>query len=185
MLGAGIDQVRVRLLYAPALVHHHHLIGDVLHHAEVMGDEQVGQPIFILQVLQQVQDLGLDGHVQRGDGLVADEDVGLHREAAGDGDALALPTRELVGVLRQGVGREANVVGDDGRPFHALAPVRPDAMEHHGLGEDVLDGEAGVEGCVGVLENDLDAPLVCLELPGRHGQDVLAIEEGLTSAGLV
>jgi hypothetical protein len=47
---------------------------------------------------QQIDDLRLDRDVERGDRLVADDDIGLHGERAGDRDALALATRELVRV---------------------------------------------------------------------------------------
>ena len=50
---------------------------------------------------EQVDDLRLDRHVERGDRLVADEQVGLHGERAGDGDALALAARELVRIARR------------------------------------------------------------------------------------
>ena len=65
---------------------------------EVVGDEQVGQAELALQVVEQVQDLALDRHVERRDGLVADDEVGVDRERPGDADALALAARELVRV---------------------------------------------------------------------------------------
>ena len=63
---------------------------------EVVGDEDVGQPEVALQVGQQVQDLRLHGDVERRDRLVADDQLRLEREGAGDPDALSLPARELV-----------------------------------------------------------------------------------------
>ncbi len=79
-----------------AEVHDRHPVADVLDHRQVVGDEQVGQPEPRPQVGQQVEDLGLDRHVERGDRLVADDELGLDRERAGDADALALAAGELV-----------------------------------------------------------------------------------------
>ena len=42
-----------------------------------MGDKDVGQTLFPLQTNQQIDDLCLDGNVQSGDGLVADNQFGL------------------------------------------------------------------------------------------------------------
>ena len=61
-----------------------------------MGDEDVRQVELVLDVLEQVDDLRLDGHVQGRHRLVADDQLGLQGERAGDADALALATGELV-----------------------------------------------------------------------------------------
>ena len=52
----------------------------------------------LLQVLEQVDDLGLDRDVERRDGLVGHQELGVERQRAGDADALALAAGELVGI---------------------------------------------------------------------------------------
>ena len=52
----------------------------------------------MLQVVEQVDDLRLDRHVERGDRLVGDDQLRPQRERAGDADALALAAGELVRV---------------------------------------------------------------------------------------
>ncbi len=96
----GIHDVRWPDLDDLAEVHHRDAVADVLHHRQVVGDEQVGQAELLAQVGEQVQDLGLDRHIERRDRLVADDELGLDRERAGDADALALAARELVRVAR-------------------------------------------------------------------------------------
>ena len=66
--------------------------------AHVVGDEEVRQAELALELAQQVQHLRLDGHVQRRDGLVADDELGPQRQRAGDADALPLAAGELVRV---------------------------------------------------------------------------------------
>ena len=63
-----------------------------------------------LQVLQQVDDLRLDRDVERGDRLVADDQVGLGGQSAGDADALALAAGELVRPAVDGVARQPHLV---------------------------------------------------------------------------
>ena len=65
-------------------------------HIEVVGDEQVRQAEVALQILQQIEDLRLDGHVERRHGLVADDEARLERERARDPDALSLAAGEFV-----------------------------------------------------------------------------------------
>ena len=85
-----------RQLHQLAEIHDRHAGRDVADHAEVMRDEQVGQLQVLLQLLQQVDDLGLDGDVERRDRLVADDEVGRGGERAGDADPLPLAAGELV-----------------------------------------------------------------------------------------
>ena len=84
-----------------AQVHHRDPIRDVPDHAEVVRDEQVGQPELVLKVLEQVDDLRLYGDVECGDRLVGDDELGPQRKCPRDADALALAAGELV---REAVG---------------------------------------------------------------------------------
>jgi hypothetical protein len=66
-----------------------------------MADEQVAKAKAILEVVQKIQDLGLNADVKGGDGLVTDQKLGFKGKGAGDSDALALATRKFVGVLKR------------------------------------------------------------------------------------
>ena len=63
---------------------------------EVVRDEDVGEPELALQVLEQVEDLRLHRDVERRDRLVADDQLRVDGERAGDADALPLAAGELV-----------------------------------------------------------------------------------------
>ena len=75
-----------------------------------MGDEKVGEAVLRLQLLQQVQHLGLDGHIQGGDGLVADDELGPQGKGPGDAHTLAAATVQLMGVGVFQAGGQANGV---------------------------------------------------------------------------
>ena len=45
-------------------VHNADRIRNMLNNRKIVGDEQVGQVIFIMQFFQQIDDLGLNGNVQ-------------------------------------------------------------------------------------------------------------------------
>jgi len=49
-----------------------------------MGDEDIGEAEFLLNLLQQIDDLCLDRDVEGGDRFVADDDLRIERESAGD-----------------------------------------------------------------------------------------------------
>mgnify|MGYP006900717337 CR=1 FL=1 len=63
-----------------------------------MRNEQVGRAGLLLDILHQVDHLRLNGHVQRRDALICDDELGVHDEGAGNAHALALAARELVGI---------------------------------------------------------------------------------------
>ena len=52
----------------------------MLDHRQVVGDEQVGNLAFFLEILEKIEDLRLDRDVQRADGFVADDKIGLKRQ---------------------------------------------------------------------------------------------------------
>ncbi len=90
-----VDGGLVALLDDAPEIHDGDAIRGVFHHRKVVGDEQIGKAELVLQVLQQVNDLGLDRYVERGDRLIENEQARLQRQCPRDADALLLPTREL------------------------------------------------------------------------------------------
>ena len=80
----------------------------------------IAVPGLLLEVAHQVQDLGLDGHVQRGRGLVGDEQLRLAGERHGDHHALRHAARHLVRV-----GLDAPVRVGDADHAHQLQRTAP------------------------------------------------------------
>ena len=60
--------------------HGDHPVADVFHHGPVVGDEQHGQMALVAQPLQQMDDLRLDGNIERRDRLVSDDEVGIRNQ---------------------------------------------------------------------------------------------------------
>ena len=140
-----------------AAAHDGDLVGDVVDHREIVRDEEIGEAELGLQVLQEVQDLRLDGNVERRYGLVAQHEIGLQRERAGDADPLALAAGKAVRIAVE----EARVEPDE--PHQLLRHLRPvvgiaDLMDHERLAQDVEHRHPRAERAERVLENVLDAP---------------------------
>ena len=62
-------------LYHLAQVHNRSAVRDMPHHAQVMGDKQIRQPKLLLQLFEQVDNLGLDGDIQGRDGLITNDQI--------------------------------------------------------------------------------------------------------------
>ena len=135
--------------------HHHDPVGDIVHHREVVRDEQIGDFELLLQILQQVEDLGLDRDIQRRDRLVADQELGLERQRPRNTDALALTAGETVGVAVERPDIQAHQFQ---KLLHHLGPERAiaDAMDEQRFIDDVEDGHPRIERPERVLEDELD-----------------------------
>lgn len=89
-------------------IHDHDAMADMLDHGEIVRDEEVSEAAFALDVLQEVDDLGLHGDIESADGFVADEKAGFDGEGARDADALTLAAAEFVGIAEGVLGLEAD-----------------------------------------------------------------------------
>jgi hypothetical protein len=67
-------------------------------YGQVMRDEYVRERQALAQLGKQVDDLRLNRNVESGDGLVRNDEAGLHRERTGDADALTLAARKFMRV---------------------------------------------------------------------------------------
>ena len=112
------------MLHHLAVAHDDDAVGHLRHHAHVVGDEDDGGAGLLLQVAHQLQDLRLDGAVERGGRLVGDQDLGIARHRHRDHDALAHAAGQLVRILLHPPPR----LGDAHRIQHrdgALLGLRP------------------------------------------------------------
>ena len=115
-------------LHQASRAHHRDAVGHVVHHREVVRDEDIGQAELALEVLQQVQHLGLHRDVERGHRLVADEELGLEGEGARNADALALSAGEAVRIATQPAGIEP------GEGHEGPSPSRPATRDRRSRG---------------------------------------------------
>ena len=90
MVRLAVERLPVRNLDHLTQVHNGNAIGDVLHDGQIVGDKEIRRTELVLKFLEQVQNLGLNGNIQSGDWLVADDQLGLQSERAGNTDTLTL-----------------------------------------------------------------------------------------------
>ena len=147
----------------PPEVHDRDPVADVLDDAHVVGDEHVGQAELALERLEQVEDLGLDRHVERRHRLVADDEVRLEDERPGDADALALAAART----RAGSAGRGTAAGrpcpSSARPWRAARRRVPRPWMRRPSPMLSPIGVARVEAGVRVLEDDLHPAPVRLE----------------------
>ncbi len=100
-----------------AAIHHHHLVGHRGDDSEVVGNQQDRHAELRLQVLQQFQDLRLNGDVERGGRLVGDQKGRATDERHGDHRPLPHAAGKLERIHVEDAGR----IVETGQPEHFLA----------------------------------------------------------------
>ncbi len=83
-------------------VHDRDPVGEVADQGQVVRDQHHGEAEFVAQPHQQLDDLGLHRHVERGGRLVGDQQPRAAGERHRDEHALALAAGQLVRVAAQG-----------------------------------------------------------------------------------
>ena len=58
-------------------------VGNIFNHREVVGDEEVCKPRLVLDVLHQVDNLRLNGHIERRDTLIGNDQLRVHDKRPG------------------------------------------------------------------------------------------------------
>ena len=122
------DRMNVRLLHDAPRIHDRDSRAHTRYHPKIMSDKKDGGRQIFLKITQQLQDLGLDGHIESRGGFVSDQEVGSTRNGHGDHRALLHPTAELVRVLSDSTRRRRdmnefehlNYFTDEWRPCHPL-----------------------------------------------------------------
>ncbi len=150
---------------------------------EVVRDDHVREPELVLEVVQQVDHLRLDRHVQRRDRFVGDDQLRAQGERAGDADALTLSAGELVRVAVVVLGAEPDqrqqlldVVLETALGLDALEPER--------RADDRADRVPRVQRGVRVLEDHLDVAAHRPHLAHGQVRDVPALELDLAARRL-
>src|SRR5262249_54922264 len=78
--------VAIRELDDAGEIQHRGALAEMPHQGEIVSDEQIGEAEALAQILEQVDDLRLDRHVQGGYSLIADDEFGIERESTRDPD---------------------------------------------------------------------------------------------------
>src|SRR5690606_19155054 len=96
----------------------------VADHSEIVRDKDERQSELGLEVLEQIDDLRADRHVERRDWLVANDEARPRRKRTGNTYALPLATGELVRIAFGVLGWQADLAQDVGNALGAFVPAR-------------------------------------------------------------
>ena len=180
MLGILEQLLRRPHLDDAAEIHDRDPTAEMAHHAQVMGDEEQGQPHLALQPGEEIEDLGLDRDIQGRDRLIGDDQLRPHGQRPSDADPLALAAGELGAAPAGEFPRQADPLHQLRHMARQLA-LRAQAMDRKHLPQGLGDGEARVERGEGILEDHLGPAAEGQQILRRQAQHILAGEAHLAA----
>ena len=90
MFGSGKEILSRSDFRELAHIHDRDPVSKILHHIEIMRDEQIGEVEFLLKIPKQVQDLRLNRHIQGRYRFITDDEFGIERKSTRNADPLTL-----------------------------------------------------------------------------------------------
>ncbi len=173
---AAVDIVHASVLYYLAGVHHRYAIASLRDDRQVVSDEHHRQIEPSSEFSHGLQDLGLHHHVQGGSWFIRDYQTGMARQRHGDDCPLLHAPAELVRILPEPLGVDADQVQKAFRPLHGTL-VRHLLMLENRLDDLLAHSMHRVKGIHRALKyHGYLAPSHILpERLLRHVQDVLAV----------
>ena len=152
----------------PAQVHDRNLVRNLGDHPQIMGDEEDRHAVLGLQPRQQLQNLGLHGHVQCGGGLVRDQQQRIAGKRQGNHGALAHAARHLmrVGIRDRGGPCDSHLLQQGHGSLPGFGPAYLGQMKEYCLLDLVADGMHRTKRCHRLLEDHRN--LIAAHLPD-HG----------------
>ena len=153
------DILRSALFDHASGVHDHDVVRHLGDYAQVVSDEHDGGIDAVLQLPQQIQNLCLDGDIQRSGGLVSDDDLGIAGQSHGDDHALPHAAGEFMGIHHVdtlGVGNTDHLQQLNGALLDLLIALPFSVMESDDLVDLLPDPEDRVQGSHRLLEDHGD-----------------------------
>ena len=150
----------------------------------MVGDEHVCQLPFLLKILHQIQDLGLNRHIQCRNRLIAHNKLRLEHECTANANTLSAASVQLVRIgVFQSAGKPHRV-HDLPYPFLIVSAVVHQFVHQKRLTDDLTDRLSGVNGRERILKDDLHLPSQLMQTLGAYVRNILSVEADRTGGAL-
>ena len=157
----------------PPRVEDRDVVGDRAEDAEVVRDEDHREAVLTAKPIEEPEDSGLNGDVQRRRRLVRDQQLRPGGESAGDRNALAHPARELVREIKRPLGIGKAHLAEELLGARERCTLRRPFVVADVLGELSPDGHHRVERRQWVLEDHRElAAANLLQTAARERQQI-------------
>jgi len=140
----GADRLGRALAHDPSALHDRDPVREAAHRLQVVADEQITQAQPLLQLDQQLEDLGAQRRIQSRGRLVQHEQPRLARQRPRDVHALALTARQLMRIPLSQFRIQAGEPEQLPHPRRSLGGI-PAALHPQRFGDGLTCGQPGTE----------------------------------------
>src|SRR3989338_8683333 len=183
MFGFLVDLVAGGDLDDFSQIHDRHAMTYMLDHPEIVRNKEIGKMHLLLELLEEIDNLGLNRDIQGGDRLIGNDELRIHGQRPGDADPLPLTAAELMGIAIVMLFPETHLIEKLHDPVSLLSP-RGQFVNLQSLAYDIAYPHARVQGGIRVLKDNLHLPAHVAELARRQGEDIFSLKVDLTLRGL-
>lgn len=141
-----------------------------------MGDEEIGDLLDLLEIEQELQNAVGHQRVERRGHLVADDELGLGGQRAGDADPLLLAAREFGRIAVDEAGTHLDFLEQLLDAPVALGALQTE-IEGQRSADDRTDGMARIHRDIGHLVDHLQLAQIVLAAIGQSIGEIAAVED--------
>lgn len=146
---------------------------------EVMGNEKVGISVPSLKFCDEVEDLGLNGNIQSGGGLIEDDKFRSGDQGSCDPDPLPLSPAKFMGITVHVIFIKTHLAEDGLHPGNHLGPFG-NTVYFKGIADGLFDEHPWVEGRLRILEDNLQIFSDLLEFVPSKGAYIDTLEKNVS-----
>ena len=110
-----------------------------------MRDKQIGRPLLLLIILQKINDLRLNRHIQGGNRLITDHDIRLQYECTCDADSLPLAAGKFMCITAGMLLRQTDTLQHRVNDRIRLTFFLYNSMRYQRLRDDVAYRHTGIQ----------------------------------------
>ena len=155
MVGRREHAVGRTLLDHPPGIEHDDVVGEGGDGGQVVADEHEGHAALPPEPLEQLDDIGADDGVERGNHLVAEQHLRRRRQRAGEVDALLLAAGKLLGIAPGKLRRQLHHLQQFADALPLFLPLQSE-IELQRAAQNAADPLARIERDIRHLEHELD-----------------------------
>jgi hypothetical protein len=144
-----------------------------------MGYKKICEPELLLQVLEQVDNLGLDRDIKGGNRFITDNKSGPQGKGTGYGNPLSLTPGKFMGIS-VGIGRlQSYNFQELLHPPPSIRRLFKNIVHYQGLTDNIANGHPRVQRPKGILENNLHLPPELAQFSRRDSENILTRKKHL------
>ena len=150
-----------------------------------MRNKQIGNAHFLLDMLQQIDNLCLYGNIQCTDGLITDDELRIQGKCSGNSNTLTLSAGKFMRVTADVIRLQPDDIQQLTNPLLPFFLRVENMMNIHWLTDNFSYRHTGIQTCIGILKNHLYIPAEFRKMAAFDFRNILSMVIHRSACGLI